>query len=288
MNRSVGIALGGIAITAVLLVVLSYLGSGQGSVDLILLEFSGDITVRGSDNAATPPEAGQTLRSRDTVQTGAGGRAVVSIGGDGRLDIGPRTEVQITSIDGNDVEVELFGGRMSARVMPDSRAVRIARDQRAVIATNADVDVAVDGDGDLFVEVQRGEAAIEGIPGASMVGEGERLATRNGRTAEIGPVPSSLLLTVQWPEGTRVRRPGFPVRGTTRPAIPVVIRGASGDIILESDADGGFSVDVELTEGDNTLVITAEDPLGESTSSEHIIRLDSTGPAFSGDVEYPR
>ncbi len=288
MNRTLGIVFGAIALLAVVVVLLGYFGGDSSQVDLILLEVNGDITVTGVERSTRPARLGETLASQDTLQTGVGGRVVVGIGGDGRLDIGPQTEVQITSVDGDDVEVELFGGRMSARVMPDSRAVRIARDARAIIVTDAELDVAVDADGDLFVQVERGAASVEGILGAFEVSAGQRLATRDGRVAEIGPVPTSLLLEVQWPAGTRVRRAAFRVQGTTRSAIPIDLSGGATSMTVEADQDGNFSAELELVEGENTLIITAQDPLGETTTSERIIRLDSTGPAFSGDVEYHR
>jgi hypothetical protein len=259
MNRALGLVFGAIALVAVVVVLLGYFGGDSSQVDLILLEVNGEITVTGAERVGRPARLGETLASQDMLQTGVGGRAVVGIGGDGRLDIGPQTEVQITSVDGDDVEVELFGGRMSARVMPDSRAVRIARDARAIIVTDAELDVAVDADGDLFVQVERGAASVEGILGASEIAAGQRLATQDGRVAEIGPVPTSLLLEVQWPQGTRVRRRAFRVQGQTRSAIPVDLSGGATTMTVEADENGNFSAD-----------------------------LDSTGPAFSGDVEYRR
>ena len=287
MNRGVGIVMAAIALIAAAVVLVGYWMGDGNRADLVLLEVSGDIRV-SSESGSEPAVSGQTLASRDRLQTGQSGRAVVGLGGDGRLDIGPQTDVQITAVDGDDVEVELFGGRVSARVMPDTRALRIARDQRAIVATDATVDVGVDDGGDLFVEVQEGRASVEGIPGASTIEAGQRLATQEGRVAEIGPLSTTLLLEVRWPEGSRVRRPTFPVSGTTRPAVTVTVDGGAVATVVEADANGEFAADVELVEGENPLVITVQDPLGDTTTSEQTIRLDSTGPGFTGEVDYRR
>lgn len=288
MNRTVGLLFGALVLIASTVVLIGYFRGEEVDAGLVLVEAAGDIQVTGADAAARTVRPGEALQQRDTLVTGAGGHAVVSVGGEGLLDIGPSTHVQVTGVDGNNVEVELFGGRMSARVMPDSRSVRVARGPRAVAMTDAEARIAVDGDGDLFVEVDRGDAAVEGIPGASFVRKGERLSTSGGRLTELAPTPTSLLLEVRWPDGTRVRRARFRVAGRTAPSIPVRIVAGDGEQILEAGPDGHFETEVELAEGDNDVQVIATDPLGSEAREDQHIQLDSQGPSFSGDVEYRR
>lgn len=264
--------------------------AGRGPVEagLTLLEVRGDVAITGSDAQRREAAPGDSLRARDRVSTGAEARAVVGVGGDGRLDLGPGTTVEVTSVDRDAVDLELYGGRLSARVLPDSRSVRVAAGGRALAMTDARVDIGVDAEGALYAELEGGGAQLEGIPGVSALGPGERLVVPSGEEAEIGPIPAEFFLAVEWPARPRTRGEAVVVAGFTRPRAEVEITGGSEPIRLAAGRDGSFRATVPLREGENRVVVRAADALGDTAADEAELLRDSSGPSFSGDVEYRR
>jgi hypothetical protein len=93
-------------------------------------------------------------------------------------------------------------------------------------------------------------------------------------TATPQPLPtvSQILLTVSGPvNGSTVTTSSVSVKGITTPKAEVFINDKS----VIADALGSFSVPVTLDEGENTIVIAANDSNGNYSEQDLIVSYDS-------------
>ena len=106
--------------------------------------------------------------------------------------------------------------------------------------------------------------------------------------AEIGEVPESLLMNVDWEENARTNQASKRVRGRTAPGAHVTARGIWGERSVYAREDGFFDIEVPLEEGDNRMDLMAEDALGRQSPVVRVAlpHLDTRGPEFEGEVDY--
>lgn len=110
-------------------------------------------------------------------------------------------------------------------------------------------------------------------------------ATAATITIKVDTVPPSL--TVLTPtDNTFTNTGGCTVSGTTNDAtsspvtVEITLNGTSvGSATVQ--ADGSFSKVINLKNGENTIVITATDALGKSTSVTRTVTLDTSAPEFT-------
>ncbi len=285
MRRFVIPVLALVVIVGVVGGVWNYLTASENPSALILSTVTGTVEVirPGSD---TPLVAGAHLGPADRLSTGHDGLAVLSIGSETRIRVGPTSSLEVRAVDDEGVRIELEGGLVEATVRPGGGAVRLGNTGREVIAANADFRVAVD-DGVLQVETSRGEVALSGTSDTTRVRAGNQ-ATVVDRHAALGPVPEELLLQVVWPEESRTRDTVTRVAGTTAPGAVVTIHGALPEpVTVRADGVGMFTAEVALVEGENRLDIQAVDPLGrKSPVRVSALDRDTRGPSWQGDVRY--
>lgn len=90
----------------------------------------------------------------------------------------------------------------------------------------------------------------------------------SGASAAVAPVTSgtsSFSLSVSSPaDGSEVTSPTVIVAGQTAPNAEVFVNDASGT----ADANGNFAISTPLDEGENTVVVVANDDNGNSTEQE--------------------
>lgn len=110
-------------------------------------------------------------------------------------------------------------------------------------------------------------------------------ATEVSISIKIDTVPPTLTILTPT-NNTFVNTPGCTVSGVTNDATssPVTVEIAVNGSAVGSatvNADGSFSKLVTLSNGENSIVITATDALGKSTSVTRIITLDTSAPEFT-------
>ncbi|KKR30830.1 hypothetical protein A2715_01875 [Candidatus Woesebacteria bacterium RIFCSPHIGHO2_01_FULL_39_32] len=98
-------------------------------------------------------------------------------------------------------------------------------------------------------------------------------------------VPSEFKITLSQPEQNDViSESPVTVAGITKPASTIVILGETEDYVLETDNQGSFSQEVELTSGVNQILIAAYDAASENTQSKLTIVYSSE---FAKDIVTP-
>jgi hypothetical protein len=284
VRRFAGVLVALVVLVAAAIAIGNYLASGESALELVLERADGAVTVQ-RHGEQVQAAVGLRLDANDRLSTAAGGGAVLALGSETKIRVGPTSSMQITSVDEDGVRVELEGGRIEATVRPESGSVRVGNRDREVVATNADFRMAVDG-GIVQVETTRGEVLLSGTD-ETVVAAGEQ-ATIVDRHAALGPVPEDLLLEVAWPEAERTRASVSVVEGTTAPGAEVTIRGAFDPVVVRADGDGRFQAEVRLGEGDNRVDVVAVDPLGrESEVMAGSLQVrDTRGPRWKGGVSY--
>lgn len=281
--------LAAVVVVAMVSALWQYVRTESPHGQLRLTEVEGEVKV---ERSAEPLDAGRgtVLRPDDRLETGASGRAVVSLGAQTHIKIGPASALQVVSVDEAGVSIELENGALQATVRPESGAVRVASRGRAVLATSGQFAVGVrsdgGGEGDVMqISATQGSLSLSGLD-ASRLDEGEQ-AVIVDRHAEVGPVPEELLLAVEWPQEARTRAEATTVSGRTQPGARVTLAGAFGVKTVTADVDGRFVADLPLAEGDNPIEVYAIDVLGHRATVEGMLQTrDTRGPSFHGGIDY--
>ncbi len=241
---------------------------------LTVAALSGEATlVRGG--VRTPLSRGAELRPDDEIETApggrvelAGGRYAVALEEGGRFDVREIT-AQLSRF-------RLGAGVVAARIEDDaSRAVEIETPQGAVARTRGgDISVARSGDV-VAVGVRRGEAEFSAAGSSVVVREGEQSASSGGRApSKPAPLPSSLLLKVNWPEVRTTNERRIIVSGRTMPGAVVVL----GNERVAVGPDGRFTHLIVLREGSQRLTARAHGVQGNAGSDGPAVVLDTRAP----------
>ncbi|MBW2254006.1 MAG: FecR domain-containing protein [Deltaproteobacteria bacterium] len=286
MRRLVVPVLGLIVLVAAFLATLASLSEGSTDVALVLTEVAGEVTITDAGLETSAAQTGIRVNPLDRVATGEDARAVLELGHETRIRLGPVSSIQVNAVDEEGVEIELEEGALQATVRPDSGSLRLSSRGREALITDGDISMGVLPDEMLLLESTRGDAMLAGIIGASLLQEGERLVVGREEHAEIGRIPEELLLAVQWPENPRTRKETMEIPGKTEPGARVRITGSAGVTEVRADEQGAFRVEVSLYEGENPVRVEAVDLLGNSVEVRGVLERDQSGPTFRGGVEY--
>ncbi|MCO4773826.1 MAG: FecR domain-containing protein [Deltaproteobacteria bacterium] len=283
MRRGVWVLLLALVSLALLAALGSGLPTGGGGDELILSEVVGEVTVERLGESLAP-EAGRVLTGSEHIETAEGGRAVLSLGADTRIRVGPAASLEVVQVGPEGVDIELEGGAVQATVRPTSPPVRLGSMGRQVQATDAEFAVAVQGRS-MLIESRRGDLMAQGLPGVAAIEEGVRLVVDGEGGSEVMPIPEDLLLDVEWPSHKRTRASVTEIRGTTTPGATVEVAGAQGTVQTTADHQGSFVASLELDEGDNNVSVRATDLFGEEVAVDVVLVRDTRGPVFRGGVQ---
>jgi hypothetical protein len=272
-----------VVVVAMLTALWRYTRSESPQGQLTLSELVGEVHVDRPGGEALVAE-GAELQASDRVGTGAEGQAVLSIGRDTHIRVGPNSSLQVLAVDDAGVSLELEGGALQATVRPESGGVRLSNRGREVLATNSEFSMGVT-DELLQVSVSKGALSLSGT-NQTRIEEGQQAIVVD-RHAEVGPIPEELLLAVDWPQEARTRAEVTRVTGTTQPGAKVTLSGTFGTRTVTADAQGVFRAELPLSEGDNPIEVRAVDIFGRKITVEGMLQTrDTRGPSFQGGVEY--
>ena len=258
-------------------------GGGQRA-PLVVESIEGDVQLR-VEGGEQPAVVGQALDKDARLRSGAAGSAVLSAGGETRLELKPDSSLRVVGADERGVLVELEGGRVQARVRPGSPALGVLTEGRRVDAEDARFEIGVDGAGNVAVEAEEGSVALTGFGDSESLDEGERaLAGPHGVVA--GPIPEELLLHVDWPSWSTTNQEAFSLSGTTDPGARVAARSGDGLVEARAGPDGRFELLVPLEQGDNPVTVEAEGVLGRIRRDQAQLERDDQGPTAEIEIRF--
>ncbi|RMG13181.1 MAG: hypothetical protein D6729_15515 [Deltaproteobacteria bacterium] len=244
----------------------------------------GEVEVRSAGGPWRKLRQGEVLRRGDRIRTGEFSEVVLQDETDNTVAVTPNTEFTIGEKSATVSRFTLGEGRIAADIhRAENRVYEFAS---AVGDSAADTkegrfSVVADGRGLLGVVTRAGEVGLTAKGRRVVVPAGKQAVALPGRPpGDPLPIPDRVLLQVKWPGG-RTRKDRARISGTTDPGARVKLAGQP----VEVRPDGRFETTVPLSEGENSFVVVAEDPAGNTRAlrSPRIVR-DSGSPTLKIDA----
>ena len=246
---------------------------------------SGSVEVSGGDGVWRPAHAGDALSSRDRIRTGDDGEVQLASGDGSRVKLLAATNARVAELRRELKRLTLGAGMLEADVRDDpARVFEVELDNEggAARTRGGAFTASSNGAGSAAVATRRGEVILSA--------RGREVVIRTGQYARIAPgappeapqpVPSSLFLKVEWPEGSS-RRSEIAIAGQTAPGARVRVEGH----YLPVDARGRYSTTVRLPDGEHQLHVHAVDVGGHVADEKSPRILVDTKTDFK--IESPR
>ena len=112
----------------------------------------------------------------------------------------------------------------------------------------------------------------------TQVEAGQRLSQTGEGTPILRSSDEDLLLQVAWPE-TPALSATLQLSGSTEPGALVQVAGGTARQSGRADSTGRFTLEVPVSDGNNTLTVSARDALGRGVSVAGSVDVDATAPA---------
>lgn len=247
---------------------------------LKLEEIRGTVEVRRGGGQWRTASVGEALHPSDAVRTREGAYAVI-IGGEAvevRMEAG--AEISVEELTDSLSRFLLNNGMTTARLklgagqtleMKTSGSDAVARTEGGTFT------MSNNGAGTVALATLVGEVTFSGQRKVVIVRAGQQSIIRPGRgPTEPTPIPSSLLLKVNWP--ARAQRKVV-VSGQTDPGNRVDVGGR----IVPTDEQGRFSQVMSLQEGTNSVQVRAISVGGLRQEEKRDLTLDTTPPPVRVD-----
>jgi len=220
-------------------------------LELRLGKVGGRVEVRQKDGTWQSAAPAQVLKASDAVRTGnEEGSYAVLVGGEAyEVQMRPGTELSVEALTDTISRVMLESGVATANVHGHGRHVFevSARKSDAVARTGEGAFAISNNGGTVAVGTKEGEVQLSGGGKMVIVRAGQKATVLPGQApSEPSPIPTSLMLKVNWPS-PRQRHQEFVITGTTEPGAVVRV----GNQVLPVAADGSFGGTVK-TPGDGT------------------------------------
>ncbi|MFE8599778.1 hypothetical protein [Archangium violaceum] len=247
---------------------------------LELKEIRGTVEVRRGDGEWRAASVGEALQPSDAVRTREGAYAVI-IGGEAvevRMEAG--AEVSVEVLTHSLTRFLLNNGMTTARV--DTGAgqtfeMKAAGSDAEARTEGGTFTMNNNGAGTVSLATLKGEVAFSGQRKVVIVRAGQQSIIRPGRApAEPTPIPTSLLLKVNWPAHPRRK---VVVSGQTDPGNQVRVGGR----LVPTDEAGRFSQVLPLQEGQNSVQVQAVSVGGLRQEDSRDFNLDTTPPSVKVD-----
>jgi hypothetical protein len=247
-------------------------------VQLELKEVRGMVEVRRGKGEWRAASVGEALRPSDAVRTQDGSYAVL-IGGEAvevRMEAG--TEVSVEALTDSLSRLLLNNGMTTVRITPGaghSFELNATGSDASARTEGGTFTVSNNGAGTVALATLLGEVSFSGQRKVVIVRAGQQSIIRPGHgPTDPTPIPSSLLLKVNWPARPTVTRRQLVVSGQTEPGSHVDVAGKR----VPTDDEGRFSHPVSLEEGANTVQVRAVSVGGVRQENQRALTVDTTPP----------
>lgn len=228
---------------------------------LVLAALSGGVEIAGPDGHWRAARQGERLSARDRIRTDDAGSAELRAADGSTVQLSGATEARIDELRRELKRLSLGKGELAADVRDDpNRVFEVALDDHGAVARTRGARFTADADG-------LGGAAVATRHGEVILSAGgKEVVIKSGQFARLGaggvpeaprPLPQSLFLKVHWPAATSNRR-NLTVSGETTPQSRVKVAGH----YVRVNAEGHYTAQVELPDGDHELHVRASDLAG--------------------------
>ncbi|GHG84479.1 FecR domain-containing protein [Comamonas sp. JC664] len=253
---------------------------------LELTQVSGKVEVQNTDGSWREATVGMALRRDERVRTDDGSYAMLIGGESVEVHMDPGTEISVDALTESLSRILLARGMATAVVRPGQRhtfEVKAANsDATATLQQAGAFTMSNNGEGTVAVGTREGEVTLVGQGKVVIVRAGQQAVVRPGQApSDPSPVPTSLLLKVDWPSERTRRERELVVRGQATPGSRVEV----GGVTVKSDAEGNFQRKVILREGRNTVDVQAFGVGRTKQQERQDVVVDTTPPPLKTDTE---
>ena len=238
------------------------------------------------ERRASPTEPWRAVQSGDLIalheelRTGSGGAAALELQDHTSIWMWPESQVNTERLDDELSRIGIAGGRVDVNVpRREQRTVEVQTAGGATATTQgARFSIIVDGAHVATVATREGEVNVISGTGSVRVPPGMQTHARPGEAPEtVSPVPSELLLEVDWPASPMRSRTAI-VRGHAPAGVLVSV--GSTRVVLTPE--GSFEQTLTLPDGDHEVEVTAEDVVGHrAVRRSPTLHVDTRPPAVN-------
>jgi len=249
-------------------------------MELKLEEIRGTVEVRRGGGPWRTASVGEALHPSDAVRTREGAYAVIIGGEDVEVRMEAGTEISVEELTDSLSRILLGSGMTTARLKigaGQTLEMKAAGSDAVARTEGGTFTMSNNGAGTVALATLVGEVAFSGQRKVVIVRAGQQSVIRPGRgPTEPTPIPTSLLLKVNWP---------------ARPQRRIVLSGQTdvgnlvdvGGRIIPTDEQGRFSHLMPLEEGANSVQIRAVSVGGLRQEAKRDLTLDTTPPPVKVD-----
>ena len=208
--------------------------------------------------------AGDGLQLDEAIRTGQDGHAVLDVGNVATVDVAARSEVAVREISRTVARVRVAEGRIGAVVRGKQGVklkVEVSGSEAVAETEEGAFDLLSDGKGKVAVATRSGRVRLSAKNKTVEVASGnESVVNGDLPPSAPTPVPASLFLKVGAPPSRMQREKSTTIKGQTAPGVVVSVNG----VRTATDEKGAFAATVDLAEGENPVVVEAEDASGRT------------------------
>jgi hypothetical protein len=253
--------------------------------ELRIADLSGNVQIRRPGAEWTAATKGQPLQTSDAVRTADGSVAVLVSGEAYEVKMEPGTEVSVDQLTHSISRLLLQSGMASAKVTGRDKhtfEVKAAGSDATARTQQGTFSISNNGAGTVAVGTQEGEVQFLGSGKVVIVRAGQESIVRPGQApSDPTPIPTSLLLKVQWPAVAELNKRRFVLTGQAEPGSHLQIMGKT----VRVDANGHFSKELQFTEGKNPVTIENRSVGGPAREEKRDVYVDTTPPKVGVDPD---
>jgi hypothetical protein len=249
-------------------------------VRLEITEVSGTVEVKAKDGTWAAVGKGATLGAADAVRTSSGSYAVIIGGESVKIHMEPGTEVTVEELTDSVSRFLLEKGMATTTKVLTGKGHTIefkaANSNAMARATEPGTfTMSNDGKGTVAVGSRDGNVEFMGSDKVVIVRAGYQSVVRpgEGRPSEPTPLPTSLLLKVQWPARQQNKREII-VQGEAEPGSRLEL----ADQVFSPGKDGTFVQKIKLKEGENDVKVRAVSVGGIAREEQRKFSVDTRPP----------
>lgn len=221
----------------------------------------GEVQVRRPQGAWEALAPGRALSRGDEIRTADFSEVVLRDAAGATVSVTPNTTFILGEESPAVSRFTLGAGKIAADIRrePERRYEFGARGGEARADTSgAAFSLVADGKGLLGVVTRRGEVGLAAKGKRVVVGAGRQAVALPGKApGDPLPIPDEVFLQVKWP-AKRTDRAKVAVVGHTDSGARIRVGGRAVTV----GPDGAFRTEIPLEEGENTVVVVAEDAAG--------------------------
>ncbi len=252
----------------------------EASTKIVVKSIRGKVaTKRGESWVVAVP--GITLDEKDAIRTGAGAEATLAVGTDeSRVVVKERSEVSVREVKSEIARVRLERGRLGAD-LKGKMVLRVESQGSDTVAEAKKGRFSVFNNGKGLVAVAAETAVVElkTPQGKKTLEAGKQVTIKANKELKTVDIPQAVFLNVNWSGKKTTRAKSMPVTGRANAGSEVRVNGR----LAVLGADGTFTVEVALREGNNPIDVEATDTLGRKKRSRKKVTAFHKAPEVNAD-----